>query len=177
MDENFNLPTRPERHLSRRLVAPPPLKRPVTLGELIAQLESIAESIESDELNNRRKRRKRFSDREIIEQVSSLAHKENLPETTAALGMYLHNWEDALHWVDFDLLVQKWEKTASGDLDTDRVGVFWALLFLSSQGKIELKQESTLFSKLQLKRILAPGMVAQLPLNNLEISDPSPVAA
>ena len=177
LDENFNLPTRPERHLSRRLVAPPPLKRPVTLGELIAQLESIAESIESDELNNRRKRRKRFSDREIIEQVSSLAHKENLPETTAALGMYLHNWEDALHWVDFDLLVQKWEKTASGDLDTDRVGVFWALLFLSSQGKIELKQESTLFSKLQLKRILAPGMVAQLPLNNLEISDPSPVAA
>tara|TARA_Y100001968_G_scaffold332991_1_gene393477 strand:- start:2220 stop:3101 length:882 start_codon:yes stop_codon:yes gene_type:complete len=177
LDENFNLPVRPERHLSRRLVAPPPLRRPVTLGELIAQLESIAETIESDELNNRRKRRKRFSDREIIEQVTSLAHKENLPETTAALGVYLNNWEDALHWVDFDLLVKTWENIASADLDTDRVGVFWALLFLSSQGKIELQQEGSLFSKLQLKRILAPGMVAQLPLNNLQVSDATLVAA
>ncbi len=178
LDENFNLPNRPERHLSRRPVAPPPLKRPVTLGELIEQLESIAESIESDELASRRKRRqKRFTDREIIEQVSSLAHKENLPETTAALGIYLNDWEAALHWVDFDLLVKNWKSIASSDLDTDRVGVFWALLFLSSQGKIELQQKGSLFSQLELKRILAPGMVAQLPFNSLEVAETSPVAA
>lgn len=178
LDQNFNLPSKPERHLSRRPVAPPPVRRPVTLGELIAQLESIAESIESDEFNNRKKRRqKRFTDREIIAQVSSLAHKENLPETTAALANYLNTWEDALHWVDFDLLVEYWRKVATADLDTDRVGVFWALLFLSSQGKIELQQEGSLFARLKLKRILAPGMVAQLPLNKLEMSDEAAIAA
>ena len=40
------LPRRPERHLRRRPVAPPPLQRPVTLGELIRQLEDIAERLE-----------------------------------------------------------------------------------------------------------------------------------
>ncbi len=42
------LPPRPERHLRRRPVAPPPLQRPVTLGELIRQLEDIAERLEQD---------------------------------------------------------------------------------------------------------------------------------
>tara|TARA_Y100001968_G_scaffold297456_1_gene306425 strand:+ start:24056 stop:24946 length:891 start_codon:yes stop_codon:yes gene_type:complete len=178
LDESFDLPKRPEKQLTRRPVAPPPLRRPVTMGELIAQLESIAESIESDELNNRRrKRQKRFSDSEIIAQVSSLAHREKLPETTAALGIYLNTWEKALHWVDFDLLVSYWRNFASEDLDTDRVGVFWALLFLSSQGKVELQQEGSLYSKLSLKRILGPGMVAQLPLESLEVPDASPAAA
>ena len=178
LDPSFELPKRPEKHLLRRPAALPPLRRPVTLGELIEQLESIAESIESDELNNRRQRRqKRFSEREIIAQVSSLAHKENLPETTAALAIYLNNWEDALYWVDFDLLVNRWKNYASGDLDTDRVGVFWALLFLSSQGKIQLQQEGSLFAELKLKRILSPGTVAQLPLNNLEVTETSPAAA
>ena len=50
LDPSFDLPRRPERHLQRRPVAPPPLRRPVTLGELIEQLESIAEQLESDEL-------------------------------------------------------------------------------------------------------------------------------
>ena len=45
LDPAFDLPRRPERHLQRRPVAPPPLRRPVTLGELIEQLESIAEQL------------------------------------------------------------------------------------------------------------------------------------
>ena len=178
LDENFDLPKRPEKHLTRRPVAPPLLKRSVTLGELIEQLESIAATIESDELSNlRRKRQKKYSDREIIAQVSSLAHKENLPETTAALGVYLTKWEDSLYWVDFDLLVKNWRNYASDDLDTDRVGVFWALLFLSSQGKIELKQEGSLYGNLRLKRILPSGTVAQLPLKRLELTDSSSAVA
>ena len=178
LDDSFNLPSKPERHLARRPVAMPPFRRPVTLRELIDQLETIAESIESDEANNRRrKRHKRFSDREVIAQVTSLAHREKLPETTAALGVFINNWEKALHWVDFDCLVNNWAKNAPEDLDKDRVGVFWALLFLCSQGKIELHQEGSLFSKLQLKRILAPGMVAQLPLNSLEVPAVAPAAA
>ncbi len=179
LDETFQLPSRPERHLFRRPVAPPPFRRPVTLGELINQLETIAESLKNDELHNRRKlRQRKLTDREVIAQVSSLAHREKLPETTAALAIFLNDWEQALHWVDFELLVERWsEDSASEDLDTDRVGVFWALLFLCSQGKVEIDQKDSLFSPLSLKRLLEPGMVAQLPLASLDVTDGSPAAA
>ena len=175
LDASFDLPRRPERHLLRRPVAPPPLRRPVTLGELIEQLESIAEQLESDELEaRRRKRRKRFSERDAIAQVAGLAHREKLPETTAALGVFLNGWEEALHWIDFEQLVLRWSRSAPGDLDTDRVGVFWALLFLSSQGAVELEQEGWLHAPLRLKRIPPCGSATQLPLTSLEGPDPSP---
>ena len=161
------------RGLFRRPVAPPPFRRPVTLGELINQLETIAESLKNDELQKRRKlRQKKLSNREVIAQVSSLAHREKLPETTAALAIFINQWEQSLHWVDFELLVDKWkESSASENLDTDRVGVFWALLFLCSQGKIEIDQKGSLFSPICLKRLLEPGMVAQLPLASLDVTD------
>ena len=119
LDPLFNLPRHPERHLLRRPVAPPPLRRQVTLGELIEQLETIAEQLETDELDmRRRQRQKRFSNREAIAQVAALAHREKLPETTAALGVFLKEWEQALHWVDFELLVSRWAESAAPDLDT-----------------------------------------------------------
>jgi segregation and condensation protein A len=46
------------------------------------------------------------------------------------------------------------------------VGVFWALLFLSAQGRVELYQEGGLFGALQLRllaeesRITAVGLAA-----------------
>ena len=170
LDPAFDLPRRPERHLQRRPVAPPPLRRPVTLGELIEQLESIAEQLESDELQQkRRQRQKRYSDREAIAQVSSLAHREKLPETTAALGVFLNGWEDALNWLDFEALVERWRDAAAADLDTDRVGVFWALLFLSSQGRVELEQVGWLHAPIRLRRIPAAGSVTQLPISNLDV--------
>ncbi|HJM80779.1 MAG TPA: segregation/condensation protein A, partial [Prochlorococcaceae cyanobacterium Fu_MAG_72] len=178
LDPSFELPRRPERHLKRRPVAPPPLRRPVTLGELIEQLESIAEQLESDELQQRRRQRhKRYSEREAIAQVTALAHREKLPETTAALGVFLNDWEQALHWVDFELLIGQWEQAANADLDTDRVGVFWALLFLCSQGKVELTQEGSLYAPLRLKRLLSPGTIAQLPLASLNVPAATPAKA
>ncbi len=178
LDPRLAMPSNPEKHLHRRPVAPPPLRRAVSLGELIDQLESIAETIEADELNSRRKRRsKRFSDKQIIEQVTSLAHREKLPETTAALGVFLGNWDAALNWIDFDFLVKNWAEVASNDLDTDRVGVFWALLFLSSQSKVELQQEGFLYAPIRLRRILAPGTITQLPLNTLEVTAPAKAVA
>ena len=162
----------------RRPVARPPFKRSVTIGELIEQLESVAKVIDSEEFKNSKKRKqKRFSNKEIIAQVNSLAHREKLPETTAALGVFIENNEEILHWIDFDLLVQKWRNVAPNDLDDDRIGVFWALLFLSSQGKIEIKQEGSLYSKLYLKRILMPGTVAQMPLIQTNVPADSPAAA
>ncbi len=178
LDSSFVLPSRPERHLWRRPVAPPPLRRPVSLGELIEQLESIAAQLESDEFQHRRRnRQKRFSQKEAIAQVSALAHREKLPETTAALGVFLNSWEQALHWIDFDLLVKHWANIANPELDTDRVGVFWALLFLSSQGKIELEQIGSLYSPLRIKRILQPGTIAQIPLKTINVTASAPAAA
>jgi segregation and condensation protein A len=55
------------------------------------------------------------------------------------------------------VLVGAWaswsEAHESEDLDQDRVGVFWALLFLSAQGKVELQQEGGLFGPLSLRRL------------------------
>ena len=155
------LPRRPERHLHRRPVAPPPLQRPVTLGELIRQLEDIAERLEQDGGEGRhRPRARRYSERAAIAQVASLAHREKLPETTAALSRFLLQWTptaEGVEWVAFDALVGAWAEAvasapAEEDLDQDRVGVFWALLFLSSQGKVELEQAGGLYGPLSLRR-------------------------
>ena len=159
------LPARPERHLLRRPVAPPPLQRPVTLGELIRQLEEIAERLEQEEGQTRqRSRSRRFSDRAVIEQVAALAHREKLPETTAALSQFLLEWPQALEWCCFELLVNAWAAVAPTDLDCDRVGVFWALLFLCSQGRVELEQPGGLHAPLRLKRLLEERESVQLPL-------------
>ena len=153
------LPARPERHLIRRPVAPPPLQRPVTLGELIRQLEDIAERLEQEEGRHRgRHRPKRYSDRAAIAQVTALAHREKLPETTAALGRFLQQRIEAGgDWMGFEELVTTWqaavqEAAAQEELDGDRVGVFWALLFLCSQGRVELEQQGGLFGPLRLRR-------------------------
>ena len=170
MDPALALPRRPERHLWRRPVAPPPLQRPVTRGELIRQLEDIAERLEADAGRIRpRQRPKRYSERAAIEQVAALAHREKLPETTAALSQFLLSWEPAHVWAGFNELVHDWAanveaKGADAELDRDRVGVFWALLFLCHQGKVELDQQGGLFGPLQLRRLLSTGETLQLPL-------------
>lgn len=152
----LELPRRPERHLLRRPVAPPPLQRPVTLGELIRQLEEIAERLEQHDGSSRqRSRSRRYSDRAAIEQVAALAHREKLPETTAALSQFLLEWPEAGRWCCFETLVTAWSEVAPEDLDCDRVGVFWALLFLCSQGRVELAQEGGLHGPLRLQRIEA----------------------
>ena len=179
----LELPQRPERHLWRRPVAPPPLQRPVTLGELIRQLEDIAERLEADEGRTRpRHRPKRYSERAAIEQVAALAHREKLPETTAALSQFLLSWDPAHDWAGFNELVQAWgtdvdARGADAELDRDRVGVFWALLFLCHQGKVELDQQGGLFGPLQLRRLLCAGETRQLPLVPARGAAPQAMAA
>lgn len=173
VSQGFTLPSRPERHLWRRPVAPPPLQRPVTLGELISQLEDIAERLEHDEQRSRsRHRPKRYSERAAIAQVAALAHREKLPETTAALSRFLLTWDPATDWTDFDQLCAAWAAQVEGqrqqeELDSDRAGVFWALLFLAHQGKVELEQQGGLYSPLLLRRLLETGESRQLPLSAL----------
>ncbi len=178
INEGFDIPKHPEKYLRRRSVAQPIIKRTSTLGELVSQLESIAEIIEKqDLLLSTRKRNKKYTDKMLISQVQSLAHREKLPETTKALGKFLDGWEKALQWIDFEYLVNKWQTVVKSDLDKDRLGVFWALLFLSSENKIEIKQQNFLYGPIQIKRIIPDGGIAQLPIENLEISDISSTAA
>lgn len=173
LNPGFELPRRPERHLLRRPVAPPPLQRPVTLGELIRQLEEIAERLEQNDGSSRQRTRgRRYSDRAVIEQVAALAHREKLPETTAALSQFLQEWPDASQWCCFEALVAAWSAVAPEDLDCDRVGVFWALLFLCSQGRVELAQDGGLHGPLRLQRIEAEADALQLAL--AAGSDPGP---
>ena len=90
IDKEFDIPKYPEKYLRRRSIAQPILKRTTTLGELVTQLESIADVLETqDLLLMKRKRNKKYSDRALISQVKSLAHREKLPETTKALGNLL----------------------------------------------------------------------------------------
>jgi len=180
MSPGFTLPSRPERHLWRRPVAPPPLQRPVTLGELIRQLEDIAERIDNEELRSRsRHRPKRYSERAAIAQVAALAHREKLPETTAALSRFLLEWEQASDWAGFDDLCGAWaaqveRQRQQEELDSDRCGVFWALLFLTHQGKVELEQHGGLFGPLSLRRLLESGESRQLPLAAVPSGDSGP---
>jgi len=177
IDQDFDIPKNPERFLRRRSIAQPILKRTTTLGELVSQLESIAEVIETqDLLLMKRKRNKKYSDKALISQVKSLAHREKLPETTKALGKFIDGWEKALQWTDFEYLVEKWQTVEKNDLDKDRLGVFWALLFLSSENKIEIKQINSLYGPIQIKRIIPDGGLAQLPIENLEVTNTFPSA-
>ena len=118
----------------------------------------------------KRKRNKKYSDKALISQVKSLAHREKLPETTKALGKFIEGWEKALQWTDFEYLVEKWQEIVKNDLDKDRQGVFWALLFLSSENKVEIKQINSLYGPIQIKRIIPEGGLAQLPIENLDVT-------
>jgi segregation and condensation protein A len=174
------LPRRPETHLRRRPVAPPPLQRPVTLGELIRQLEEIAERLEQEGPRPRHRPRGRaYSETAAIAQVSALAHREKLPETTAALSLFLLEWKAARdeRWVGFDELVEAWNTAgllSEDDLDRDRVGVFWALLFLSAQGKLELQQDGGLFGSLRLRRLGEVETAAAVPILSSQGPDGGP---
>lgn len=152
------LPTNLERRLMRRAVARPPEQRRVTLQELIEQLELMALAMEA-ERSPRPKHRtpKPFSQRQAVRAISQLAHQENLGEVAASLGSFIEtHWDDfpldEEAWLNFDELVYLWHRSPSNIFtsEVDRVGVFWALLFLSAQGKVELLQ-AEFYGGLQLR--------------------------
>ncbi len=152
------LPTNLERQLRRRAVARPPEQRRVTLQELVEQLELMALALDAPR-DPRPKHRtpKPFTQRQAVRSISQLAHQENLAEVAAALGQYLeHEWRSfqlaAQEWLDFDHLVSFWHRSPANIFShgVDRVGVFWALLFLSAQGKIELDQ-TDFYGAIQLR--------------------------
>lgn len=165
LDEEMNaetfspLPPFLERQLRRRAVAQPIQRRQVTLHDLIDQLQTIADALTDTTSRPRRLRRPRpQSRRQAIQTIVELAHNENLTEMAVALAQFLSDQWDKLQpnhgWLDFELLLEFWTQeiayhpsggspSVSGSELTihDRVGIFWALLLLASQSKVELAQE------------------------------------
>ena len=174
------LPLHLERQLSRRAVAQPPRKRRVTLKELITQLQTIAAALEDAPVRRRPPARPQ-SRKQAIRAIAQLAHQENLSEMALVLEQFFaEHWAGtalAQDWLDFELLLELWSqiKSESGNpaLDNeaeaaaspqhDRVGVFWALLLLSAQNKVELLQEE-FYSDLKI-RLLEPPPTEQAQTN------------
>lgn len=160
------LPLHLERHLRRRRAAPPPKRRPVTLNELIEQLQQIAAQMEEAPVRSRALRPRPQSRSQAAQAIAHLAHDENLTEVALRLeGFLSHHWSKIASgndWLNLEQLLEWWSLSSAtldqsnsfGDGLTpaeaaihttsrthDRVGVFWALLLLSAQSKVELSQE------------------------------------
>ncbi|RUT00527.1 segregation/condensation protein A [Dulcicalothrix desertica PCC 7102] len=145
-----------ERALRRRSAAMPPSKRRVTLPELIEQLHVMAEQLKKVQLHREvkapRSIRNTGNNVRTMRQALDLAHQENLTEVALELEQLLYHSASELsldkEWMDLEQLVALWlhaqpNKTLSGhhSPNSETVGVFWALLLLSAQSKVELYQE------------------------------------
>ena len=162
------LPRNLEQHLHRRAIAPPPERRQVTLNELIEQLETIAAVISDQPPRARTRRARPVPKRHAVRAITQLAHQENLSEIAEALEAFLdHYWdtiEGSLSWLNFEELLAEWPQYKP-EIDNnhppespemaekhERVGVFWGLLYLSAQSKVELSQEE-FYSELWVRNL------------------------
>ncbi|MEG4800550.1 segregation/condensation protein A [Microcoleus sp. ARI1-B5] len=151
-----HLPQHLERQLRRRGVAQLPQKRPVTLPELIEQLQLMKAAMEQTVAPRRRPSSKMRS--QAAQAIFELAHQENLVETASELDRFLAERGSEIDegWLDLEQLLQLWHHNdlhspvdpespvSAGEVhlpNYDRVGIFWALLLLSAQSKVELLQE------------------------------------
>jgi segregation and condensation protein A len=152
-----------EQKIRRRATAPPVQRRQVTLQELIAQLNLIATAMADPKPRRAAVRRPRPQSRsQAMRTITQLAHEENLSEIAAVLETFLaEHWQqfgNNQEWLNFETLLNHWaaaqteEKSRATSAKRaavqpveatihDRVGVFWALLFLSAQSKVELEQQ------------------------------------
>lgn len=158
------LPLNLERQLRRRAVAQPPQRRRVTLKELIEQLQIIATALEEKEPRARAKRAK-IPRAEAVKAIAALAHEENLSEMAVAIeGFFADHWSDVSKgqdWIDFELVLEFWVAVQERNNkiephhseNYERVGVFWALLLLSAQSKVELSQDE-FYQELRVKSLV-----------------------
>ncbi|MEH2112674.1 ScpA family protein [Nostoc sp.] len=142
-----------ERQLRRRPAAMPPPKRRVTLQELIEQLQIMANQLKLVEKVSKPIRPRRQPSVQSMREALELAHQENLTEVAGELEQVLRLSARDLsleqNWLNLEQLVELWTQTkllnqnGSGheSKQSQLVGVFWALLLLSAQSKVELFQE------------------------------------
>lgn len=155
------LPQKLEHQIRRRGSAPPPKKRRVTLSELITQLQDLAAQIETDSVTPPSRRSRSPSKRETAQMISHLAHNENLTELATELEQFLIArlglQEKESHWMSLEELTQWWEQEKEEtNGKASRVGIFWALLLLSAQSKVELSQ-AEFYQDLNLRITFSDG--------------------
>ncbi len=138
-----------ERHLRRRPAAMPPPKRRVTLQELIAQLQLMAQQLKLAH-KDKPVRPRRQPSLQTVRAALELAHQENLTEVAFELEQVLHQLApefcEQKNWLNLEHLVELWTQTKQlnqngSEEHSHLVSVFWALLLLSAQSKVELFQE------------------------------------
>jgi segregation and condensation protein A len=157
------LPRNLERHIRRRLTSPPHKTRPVTLQDLIQQLRQIADKIAAPTIARRSIRGKAMSVKRATQTIAGLAHDENLTEMAALVAEFLVNYTSETDDWTLDDLVSLWSDkfpAAPGQehgVNHDRVGVFWALLLLSAQSKVELDQ-TEFYQTLTIRRLHAESV-------------------
>jgi segregation and condensation protein A len=168
------LPPYLERKLRRRAVAQPPQRRRVTLNDLIAQLRQIAQALDDPIPRKRVRRPPPQSRSQAVRAIAQLAHQENLSEMAATLEQFFaEHWQDTQlgeTWVNFDLLLDFWVQAQDEGRVTvppdshapkrDRVGIFWALLLLSAQSKVELSQDE-FYQDLHIRPLLTAAESSQ----------------
>ncbi|MTJ15095.1 segregation/condensation protein A [Anabaena sp. UHCC 0187] len=151
-----------EQHLRRRPAAMPPPKRRVTLQELINQLQIMASQLKLVEKVDKPKRLKRQSSVQTMREALELAHQENLTEVALELEQVLHhvakeqNLEE--QYLNLEQLIDLWIQTKQPEKPGSHhesehgnmVSVFWALLLLSSQSKVELFQKE-FYQEIQIR--------------------------
>ncbi|WP_341527508.1 ScpA family protein [Nostoc sp. UHCC 0302] len=142
-----------ERQLRRRPSAMPPPKRRVTLQELIEQLQIMANQLKLVQKVSKPVRTKRQPSVQSMREALELAHQENLTEVAGELEqvLYLSAKELSLeqNYLNLEQLVDLWTQTkqpyqnesSHHSKESHLVSVFWALLLLSAQSKVELFQE------------------------------------
>jgi segregation and condensation protein A len=180
-DGGFTLPLRLERQLRRRAVAPPPRKRRVTLSEMIEQLQVMAATLAEPLRPLRPRRTRSLSKTQAAGEIAELAHQENLTETAAELDRFLaQNWSNFSpdrDWVEFDRLLHLWSKASPISVSHTspaghQVALFWALLLLSSQSKVELMQEE-FYQDLKIRPLCdADGASESIEIQNPLAGDP-----
>ncbi len=161
-----SLPPYLERHIRRRAVAQPGQRRKVTLSDLIEQLRAIAIALDDPTPRKRASRPVNQSKSETVRAIAQLAHQENLSEMATALEQFfaehLPPLQDAHHWLDFEFLIALWTQSQTAQRTAvphahspnhDRVGIFWALLLLSAQSKVELEQDE-FYGQLRVRPLL-----------------------
>ncbi|KRH97559.1 MULTISPECIES: segregation/condensation protein A [Cylindrospermopsis] len=146
-----------ERQLRRRTAAMPPPKRRVTLVELIEQLQIMASQLKEVEKPNKSERPRRQPTMKTMKAALELAHQENLTQVAVEVEQVLllaakEENSSEPSW-GLEELVELWsgtqqanqvDKKSSSEHNSEHgnlVSVFWALLLLCAQSKVELFQE------------------------------------
>lgn len=180
------LPPRLEQYIRRRAAAPPPRRRRVTLPELIEQIKQMATILEQPPSQRRvqRRRVRPQSQAQAAETIAGLAHSENLTEMAESLEKFLQScWGEIKldqGWLLLEELLRLWTQQIVGQSHppqpspdsvskTDRVGVFWALLLLSAQSKVELSQQE-FYQDLKIRFL--PTLTEQESTSGLEAQPP-----